>query len=212
MPPPPKKWCLRLQKNKLISGFDTPPPTFFDGGGVKKKLKVGRIQKSFQTECATSKFFLEAVSKKVQIKKPEQPCKCTSALAWSNSKIPPCGNFSDTSNFFSMEVVSKIFSTTSMFFRHHLQVFFNGGGVKKVQIKKSQSARAKCTSALAWSVKFKFFSNPNVWNGTSWSLTTLSKKFNLVKFKKFFYPNVGNGTSWSLTTLDFFRAPSSKRD
>ena len=100
------------------------------------------------------------------------------------------GNFSDTSNFFSMEVVSKIFSTTSMFFRHHLQVFFNGGGVKKVQIKKSQSARAKCTSALAWSVKFKFFSNPNVGNGTSWSLTTLSKKFNLVKFKKFFYPNV----------------------
>ena len=73
MPPPPKKWCLRLQKNKLISGFDTPPPTFFDGGGVKKKLKVGQIQKSFQTECATSKFFLEAVSKKVQIKKARAP-------------------------------------------------------------------------------------------------------------------------------------------
>ena len=28
----------------------TPPPSFFNGGGVKKKLKVGQIQKSFQTK------------------------------------------------------------------------------------------------------------------------------------------------------------------
>ena len=131
---------------------------------------------------------------------------CSGLVKFKN----PCGHFSDTSNFFSMEVVSRIFSTTSMFFRHHLQVFFVGGGVKKVQIKKSQSGHAKCTSALAWSVKFKFFSNPNVWNGTSWCLTTWSKKLNLVKFKKFFDPNVWNGTSWSLTTLDFFSSPELK--
>ena len=76
-----------MMLNKLISGFDTPPPTFFDGGGVKKKLKVGQIQKSFQTECATSKFFLEAVSKKVQIKKARAPVQNARVLWLSRSSL-----------------------------------------------------------------------------------------------------------------------------
>ena len=140
--------------------------------------------------------------------------KCTSALAWSNSKIPEV-IFLTPPTFFNGGGVKNLFNPNVQNFRnwHHLHVFstsppsfFDGGGVKKSSNKKSQSTRAKCTSALAWSVNFKFFSNPNVRNGTSWSLTTLSKKFNLVKFKKFSDPNVWNGTSWSLTTLDFFRA------
>ena len=70
------------------------------------------------------------------------------------------------------------------------------------------------------SVSF-FFSNPNVQIGTSWCLTTLSKKLNLVRLETFSNPNVRkwdelvsddfelkkvgivpteNGTSWSLVT------------
>ena len=38
--------------------FSTPPPSFFVGGGVQKKFKVGKIQKSFQPKCDTTSKFL----------------------------------------------------------------------------------------------------------------------------------------------------------
>ena len=104
MPPPPKKYTnIRIWHHLQV---------FFDGGGVKKKLKVGQIQKSFQTKCdTTSKFiFVGGGVKKISNKKARaavQMHECSGLVKFKN----PCGNFSDTSNFFSMEVVSKIFST-----------------------------------------------------------------------------------------------------
>ena len=88
-------------------------------------------------------------------------------LSWFDKDLTPPPNFFDATSNFSFN--------------------WGGGGVKKVQIKKPEH-RAKCTSALAWSVNFKFFSNPNVWNGTSWSLTTLSKKIELGQIQKIFQP------------------------
>ena len=46
----------------------TPPPSFFDGVGVEKKFKVGKIQKSFEPFDTNSKFFFDGggVQKKVQ--------------------------------------------------------------------------------------------------------------------------------------------------
>ena len=77
-------------------------------------------------------------------------------------------------------------------------------------------------------VKFRNLFKPNVQNGSSWSVTTLSKKLNLVNWKIFsiqmsetgvaglpqlkifFTPIAQNGSSWSATTLDFFSSPKLK--
>ena len=68
---------------------------------------------------------------------------------------------------------------------------------KKGQIKKPEFL----CKVHKYSGCFIFFSNPNVQNGTSWCLTTLSKKLNLVRLETFSNPNVENGTNWSLTTF-----------
>jgi len=78
----------------------------------KKSSKLVKFKSLFKPNVTPppSLFLLEAVSKKVQIKKARaavQMHECSGLVKLKN----PCGNFSDTSNFFSMEVVSKIFST-----------------------------------------------------------------------------------------------------
>ena len=202
MPPPPTKYAnFRIWHHLQV--FFKPPPSFFWHHLHVFLMEV--VSKKKAQSWSNSKIFSNQMWQHLQVyfcwrrckkssnkKSQSSRAKCTSALAWSNSKIPEV-IFLTPPTFFNGGGVKNLFNPNVQNFRnwHHLHVFstsppsfFDGGGVKKSSNKKSQSTRAKCTSALAWSVNFKFFSNPNVWNGTS----------------------------WSLTTLDFFQAPSSKRD
>ena len=65
-----KNWSGNDKEVKLISeiwGLDA-TSKFFDGVGVEKKFKVGKIQKSFEPFDTNSKFFFDGggVQKKVQ--------------------------------------------------------------------------------------------------------------------------------------------------
>ena len=137
MPPPPKKYTnIRIWHHLQV---------FFDGGGVKKKLKLGQIQKIFSNQMwhhLQVVFFGGGVKKNSNKKSQITRAKCTSALAWSNSKIPVV-IFLTPPTFFQLRWCQKSFQSTNpnvQNFRiwHHLHVFstpppsfFDGGGVKK---------------------------------------------------------------------------------
>ena len=145
MPPPPKKYTnIRIWHHLQV---------FFDGGGVKRKLKVGQIQKIFSNQMwhhLQVVFFGGGVKKNSNKKSQITRAKCTSALAWSNSKIPVVIFLTPPTFFqwrwcqksFQSTQMSKIsgFDTTSMFFRHHLHVFLMEVVSKNVQIKKARAA------------------------------------------------------------------------
>ena len=55
---------LRLRKNKLISGFDTPPPTFLMEVVSKKSSKLVKFKNLFKPNVPPPSFFWRRCQKK----------------------------------------------------------------------------------------------------------------------------------------------------